>query len=75
MFLYKIDILKELKEKKISTYYIRKNKIFSEGTLQKFRQKDTNLSIDVLDSVCELLNCQLSDILEYVPDNQDSNKE
>ena len=61
---HKIDILAELKKAGYSTYRLRKEKIFGEGTIQKFR---TGASMDweVLDRLCALLNCQPGDILEY----------
>ena len=36
-FRYKIDVLDALKKAGFSTYRIRKEKIFAEGTLQNFR--------------------------------------
>lgn len=70
---YKINILAELKKAGYSSYRLRKEKILTEGTISKIRRKEiinsANLSI-----ICELLNCQPGDVLEYVPD-QDSNQE
>ena len=72
-FKYKINILDELKNKGFTTYRIRKEKIFSEGTLQKFRNNETTVTLGNIETICKLLNCQPSDIIEYVPDN-DINK-
>lgn len=72
-FKYKINILDELKNKGFTTYRIRKEKIFSEGTLQKFRNNETTITLGNIETICKLLNCQPSDIIEYVPDN-DINK-
>ena len=68
-FKYKINILDELKNKGFTTYRIRKEKIFSEGTLQKFRNNETTITLGNIETICKLLNCQPSDIIEYVPDN------
>lgn len=68
-FKYKINILDELKNKGFTTYRIRKEKIFSEGTLQKFRNNETTVTLGNIETICKLLNCQPSDIMEYVPDN------
>lgn len=70
MFFYKIDIIDALKNAGYTTYKIRNSKLLSEGTLQKFRKKDTNLNLDTINTVCLLLNCSPSDLLGYVPDDQ-----
>ena len=61
---YKLDVLSALKDKGYSTYKIRKEKILSESTIQAFRRGDL-VSLDNIARVCELLNCQPGDILEY----------
>ena len=65
---YKTNILAELKKAGYSSYRLRKEKILSEKTISKIRHGEivnsANLSI-----ICELLNCQVGDILEYVPAN------
>ena len=58
-----------LKEKGITTYYIRKNKIVTETTLQRLRNGD-NITTDAICKFCALLNCQPGDIMEYIPDNE-----
>lgn len=64
---YKFDVLETLKDLGYTTYKIRKEKIFAEGTLQKFRQGQA-VSADNLNTLCRCLQCQPGDILEYVPD-------
>ena len=64
---YKVNILEALKEAGYSTYKIRKGKIFSESTLQQFRKGEI-VSTEQLSKLCNLLNCQPGDILEYAPD-------
>lgn len=68
MFKYKIDILSDLKQAGYNTNRIRQENLLSQSTLQKFREQNTKLTLENLGVVCKLLNCQLSDILEYVPD-------
>ena len=63
-FKYKINILDELKNKGFTTYRIRKEKIFSEGTLQKFRNHETTVTLGNIETICRLLNCKPSDIIE-----------
>ena len=64
---YKIDVIKALKEKGITTYLMRKDKILSESTIQKLRQ-GIGVSWDNLEILCKLLQCQPGDIIEFVSD-------
>ena len=63
----KFDKLFDLmREKGLTTYKIRKNKIISEGTLQKLRESGT-VSTESIAALCAALDCQPGDIMEYVP--------
>ena len=64
---YKVDILQALKDKGFSTYRLRKDKIFSENTLQAFRSGDM-VSYPTVGKLCELLGCDVGDILCYKPE-------
>ena len=66
MIVFKIDILNCLKEKGYNTNYLRKNKLLSESTMQKIRNKDTSLTLKNLDSICNLLEMQPGDIVEFI---------
>ncbi|MDE5621306.1 MAG: helix-turn-helix transcriptional regulator [Ruminococcus sp.] len=59
---YKIDVLAELKAKGYSTTRIRKEKIIGEATMQRLRHKQS-VSFDVLSKLCNLLECDIGDIL------------
>ena len=65
---YKIDILQALKDKGYSSYRIRKENIFGQKTLQDFRSGTVVLSVDCLEKLCKLVECQTGDILEYLPE-------
>ena len=65
---YKMDVVSALKEKGITSYKIRSEKLLSESTLQKLR-KGEGVSWDNLETLCRLLECQPSDLIEYVPDS------
>lgn len=67
MIFYKIDILKELNIKGFSTYKLRKDKIFGEATLTKFRNQEY-INFNNLNKLCELLDCQPCDIIGYKKD-------
>ena len=64
---YKIDIIKALKDKGISTYTMRKEKILSESTIQKLRE-GKGIAWENIDTLCRLLECQPGDLFEYVSD-------
>jgi len=65
-------LLTLMKDKGLTTYRIRKDKIISEGTLQSIRN-GKSITTDSIASLCQALNCQPGDILEYVPDDIQSN--
>lgn len=65
---YKIDVLAALKDKGYNTSRIRREKLIGEATIQRLRHNQS-VSYDVLGKLCELLGCQVGDILEYVPDD------
>ena len=63
--IYKINILQALKDKGFTTYKLRHGKKLSESTLQKLRRKQ-GVSWENLEALCELLECQPGDLIEYV---------
>lgn len=67
MIQYKIDIMDSLKAKGYSSYRLRKDKIFGEATMTKFRNGEP-INFDNLNLLCSLLECQPGDILEFVID-------
>ena len=58
-------LLRKMSEEGLTTYKIRKYKIIYESTLQHIRE-DKAITTDAIASLCEALNCQPGDILEYV---------
>ena len=63
--IYKIDVISALKEAGFSTYRIRKEKLMGEATLQRLRSGEP-VSWENIATLCQLLNCQPGDIMEYV---------
>ena len=61
---YKIDVLKELKEKGYNTSRLRKDKLMGEATIQKIRENQL-VSWANLDTICTLLNCNVGDVVEH----------
>ena len=62
---YKIDVLQALKDKGFTTYKLRKESSLSESTLQKLRNNE-GVAWKNLETLCELLECQPADLIEYV---------
>jgi len=56
-----------LKTKNISQYQLIKKYGFSTGQLDRLR-KNQNVNSYTLNSLCEILDCQLGDIAEYKKD-------
>ena len=61
---YKVDVLATLKEAGYNTGTIRKEKIMGEAMLQKIRSGQM-VSWATLETICELLNSQPGDLIEY----------
>lgn len=74
MVQYKINVLEELSKRGYSAYKIRKEKIISESTMQKIRNNDTTLTIENINRICIMLKCQISDILEVIPTDDEKIK-
>ena len=58
---------KTLKHKGITQYTLVKDFKFSQGTLDSLR-KNRNVNTYTLNMLCRILDCDLSDIAEYVKD-------
>lgn len=61
---YKVDVLAALKEKGYSSYRIRKEALINQAALQRLRDGKM-IAWEQLANVCELLNCQPGDLIEY----------
>jgi len=66
---YKIDILAELKKIGYSSTRIREEKLIGQSYLQQLRHGEL-VSWKTLDTICSLLECQPSDLIEYVKDEE-----
>ena len=67
MLVYKIDILKELKEAGYSTYRLSKEHLIGQSSITKLNNNKM-VGIQSLDTICRLLDCQPGNIIKYVPD-------
>ena len=64
---YKINVLEALKKAGYTTYRLRTEKLLGEASLQKLRNNEV-IGINNLETVCQLLNCQPGDLLQYIPE-------
>ncbi len=53
-----------MKSHALSTYRIRKDNILSQSTLQKLRE-GKSVTTDTIATLCQVLNCQPGDLMEY----------
>lgn len=65
MIKYKMNVYEELQKRGISSYAIKKNSLMSQSTLTKLKNNDTSITLNSLDKVCQLLQCDVSDIVEF----------
>lgn len=73
MWKYKIDILKELSNRGYTSTKLRKDKIISEGTMQHIRN-GKGITTETLNTICLILRCQPSDIIEIIPTDEEKIK-
>lgn len=69
MIVYK-NILEQLKSAGYSSYVLMKRGLIGQATLTSIRNGKP-INTVTIDSICELLNCQPGDILEYVKKAED----
>lgn len=58
-----------LKKKGISTYALIKDYSFSKGTLDSLKQ-NRNISTATLNDLCNMLECDIADVIKYTPDKK-----
>lgn len=59
-----------LKASKETTYTLIKDHHISSSTIDKLR-KNKPITTTTINDLCRILQCNVSDILEYIPSNQD----
>lgn len=57
-------------DRHITSYTFRKNKIISQAAWKKIHEGG-HIDTRTIESLCQYLNCQPGDILEYIPDKPD----
>ena len=65
-YMIKFDRLwKFMKDKNISTYYLRENCGIDSKTVRRLKSNE-NIETKTLDKLCTVLDCKLEDIAEFV---------
>lgn len=54
-----------MKRKNISTYYLREKSGIDSKTVRRLKNNE-NIETKTLDKLCRALDCEITDILEYV---------
>lgn len=67
MIRQKIQIMEALKQAGYTAYRLRKEKVFGEMTIQKFRDGGIPSPAE-MNKLCKILGLQPGDLIEYVPD-------
>ncbi len=62
-----------LKEKSITTYALINKYGISSATIDRMK-KGMGISTMKINDFCSILNCSVSDIIEYLPDQQNKNQ-
>lgn len=65
MIIYKINVIESLKDAGYNTTRILKERLISQGAMQKIRMGEP-VGMKTLDKLCELLEMQPGNIIEYV---------
>lgn len=58
---------KTMAERQVTTYTLRFKHNMSHATVQRL-QANMPVSTHTLNRLCEILNCRLEDVAEYIPD-------
>ena len=61
---------KTIKEKSITSYTLTKKMNVKESTLYRMR-KGRPMTTTTLDDLCRILNCEVQNIIRYVPDERE----
>ena len=70
MFRFKIDVFEAMKNSGYNTTRIRRERIVSENALMSIRNGKVP-GIHSLDAICNILNCDIGDLIEHIPDREE----
>lgn len=67
MIVYKVNVIEMLKGAGYNSTKILQERILAQSAMQKLRTGEM-VGIKTIDQLCELLNCQPGDLIEYKKD-------
>ena len=59
-----------LKAKGKTMYDLRKDKVVGVATIEKMRKTEGHIDTRSIEKLCEYLECQPGDLMEYIPDSE-----
>ena len=62
-------LIRMLEEKNITSYTIKKDNVIGQASLKKIREGG-HIDTRTIESLCEYLDCQPGDIMEYVKEGK-----
>ena len=55
-----------MKEKNVTMYMLRKDKVIGTATIEKMRKGEGHVDTRSFERLCEYLDCQPGDLMEYI---------
>ena len=74
MLRYKINVFDALNRAGINVYKAKKTGVISQNTLYKLKNGDTRITLDTLDSICNILDLNPGDVIEFIRTEEDEKK-
>lgn len=62
-------VREKMKEKGLTSYYVRKNNIIGQATYERI-MKDKPIRTDILDRICNILGCEPEELITYRKDDK-----
>lgn len=62
---------KTLEKNKITSYHLLKKMEFPASIYHKMKNNTGGINTGTIDTLCQLLDCTVSEIIEYVPDKKE----
>lgn len=59
----------KMKENGLTSYYVKKNNIIGQATYDRI-MKDKPIRTDILDRLCDILDCKPEELITYRKDNE-----
>lgn len=73
MLRYKMNVYDALQRAGFNTYKVKTSGLISLNTWYKIKNGDTAITLNALNSICNILGLQPKDILEFVQTEEDKN--